>query len=60
MVYRTHNMANCNKKDVFSQALSAAVKPKPAPSAGRGRGQFQLMEHHRIEMTNRLQEAKYA
>jgi hypothetical protein len=24
-VYHTHNMATCNKKDVFSQALSAAV-----------------------------------
>jgi hypothetical protein len=57
-VYRTHNLANCNKKVVFSQALSAAVKPKPAPpSAGRGRGQLHRMEHNRIELTSCISKA---
>jgi hypothetical protein len=56
-VYHTHNLADCNKKDVFSQALSAAVKPKPAPSAGRGHCQLHPMEHNRVEMTSRIQEA---
>jgi hypothetical protein len=52
--YRSHNLAKCNKKDVFNQALSAAVKPKPSAGAGRGRGRGQpQMEHHQRERVRR-------
>jgi hypothetical protein len=40
-VYCSHNLVKCDKKDLFNQALTAAVKPKPPPGAGRGRGRGQ-------------------
>jgi hypothetical protein len=52
--YRSHNLAKCNRKDLFNQALSSALKPKPSASAGRGRGRGQSqMEHHQRERVRR-------
>jgi hypothetical protein len=52
--YRSHNLAKCEKKDLFNQALTAAVKPRPPPGAGRGRGRGQSqMEHNQRERVRR-------
>jgi hypothetical protein len=45
-VYRSHNLATCENKSKFNQALAAAVKPRPTSGGGRGRGRG---EHHRME-----------
>jgi hypothetical protein len=48
--YCSHNLVKCDKKDLFNQALTAAVKPKPPPGAGRGRGRgLSQMEHNQRE-----------
>jgi hypothetical protein len=48
-VYPMHNLASCNKKDLFNQTLSVAVISKPAAGTGRGHGQLRYMKHKQVE-----------